>query len=562
MNRRPPSLRRVALLLTLPVLLLAAAGVWVIVAEHRQAGMVLQKQALEVLDAVKEEILHPAVSESIAGLTVTLSAWQQPGGEPPSPSPLYAAFQKAIQAHREGRKDEVLRRLSELRQSVELQQSVTEAGLPLRPLVEHLWLDTGISREVAAHALCYAAVRQPSLLTTRLVEDALPFLAEAAQARWKSRAWSAEELIRAIKERRHPAGWELASEADGTLVCIPVAEVATAVEHTREHRFAFIPAAFGVGVEWRSHSILNASGEILASGSSGAWTFMITLAHPEVALAETARRTRRVAWLLCAVLLVVAAAMWMTFRAFKKQAELSRLQSEFVASVSHELRTPVASIGALAERLESGKAGAEQTAEYHRFIAREGRRLAALVDNVLDFSRIERGSKAYDFDHADLPRLIRETTALLRPAAEEKGLIVTDEIQDVPESHWPSVDAVALRQALVNLLDNAIKFTLAGGAVTVTFAMETAGSDGSVRSVILSVSDTGIGIPAGEQGKIFERFYRVDNGLRRETTGAGIGLSLVKHIVEAHGAKVTVASEPGHGSDFTLHFPPQPNHKS
>jgi len=174
---------------------------------------------------------------------------------------------------------------------------------------------------------------------------------------------------------------------------------------------------------------------------------------------------------------------------------------------------------------------------------------------VLDFSRIERGNKAYDFDHADLPRLIRETTALLRPAAEEKGLTLTEELHDVPESLWPPVDAVALRQALVNLLDNAIKFTPAGGTVTVKFnALD--------RNVLLHVRDTGIGIPGGEQAKIFQRFYRVDNGLRRETTGAGIGLSLVKHIVEAHGAKVTVTSEPGHGAIFTLHFPPQPNHKS
>ena len=284
--------------------------------------------------------------------------------------------------------------------------------------------------------------------------------------------------------------------------------------------------------------------------------------HPDTD--ETSERTGFLKWVIANALLVVAVAMWLTYRAFKKQAELARLQTEFVASVSHELRTPVAGIGALAERLESGKADAAQTAEYHRMIAREGRRLAALVENVLDFSRIERGAKAYDLDHADLPRLVRETAALLRPHAREKGLALLEEIDDVPEHLWPPVDTVALRQALLNLLDNAIKFTPAGGTVTVGFgwdgtdttdATQKTGTDGAMR---LFVKDTGIGIPAVEQARIFEKFYRVDNGLRRETTGAGIGLSIVRHIAEGHGARVGVESEVGKFSVFSFHFPAVP----
>jgi len=204
---------------------------------------------------------------------------------------------------------------------------------------------------------------------------------------------------------------------------------------------------------------------------------------------------------------------------------------------------------------KEGKADAAQTAEYHRFIAREGRRLAALVDNVLDFSRIERGAKGYDFEHADLPRLVSETAALMRPHAEEKGLKLTEEMKEVPETLWPPVDAVAVRQALVNLLDNAIKFTPSGGTVTVKFSAED-------RQVMVFVSDTGIGIPASEHTRIFERFHRVDNGLRRETTGAGIGLSIVKHIVEAHGAKVSVKSEVGKYSVFSIQFSAVPRDAS
>src|SRR5690606_30980800 len=112
----------------------------------------------------------------------------------------------------------------------------------------------------------------------------------------------------------------------------------------------------------------------------------------------------------------------------------------------------------------------------------------------------------------------------------------------------PDVDSSALRQALINLLDNAIKFTPSGGVITVGLSEREGG-------VCLSVGDTGIGIPTIERTRIFERFYRVDNDLRRETTGAGIGLSLVKHIVEAHGGKIDVAGEPGKGTTFSLFLP-------
>jgi signal transduction histidine kinase len=304
---------------------------------------------------------------------------------------------------------------------------------------------------------------------------------------------------------------------------------------------------FGIKITWCGRDAIFARGDELSVRESWPWRVVITLASPGLLASKAAERTAFLTWILAGVVLTVAGAMWVTYRAFRRQAELTRLQSEFVASVSHELRTPVASIGVLAERLEEGRADAVQTAEYHRFIAREGRRLAALVDNVLDFSRIERGAKGYEFEHVDFPRLVSETAALMRPHAEEKGLTLTEDIQEVPEDLWPLVDAVAIRQALVNLLDNAIKFTPSGGTVRVEFSARN-------RHVTIQVSDTGIGIPASEHTRIFERFHRVDNGLRRETTGAGIGLSIVKHIAEAHGARVTVESEAGRSSVFSIQF--------
>jgi len=135
----------------------------------------------------------------------------------------------------------------------------------------------------------------------------------------------------------------------------------------------------------------------------------------------------------------------------------------------------------------------------------------------------------------------------MRPRAEEKGLSLVETIADVPEAHWPAIDALAL----VNLLDNAVKFTPTGGRIELSFSEDHG-------AVVFQVSDTGIGIDARERSRIFERFYRVDNGLTRETTGAGIGLSLVHHIAEAHGARVHVESEPGQFSSFTLRFPAVP----
>jgi two-component system phosphate regulon sensor histidine kinase PhoR len=289
----------------------------------------------------------------------------------------------------------------------------------------------------------------------------------------------------------------------------------------------------------------------MAVEQAGPWRVAITQLSSAWFDRESFHRIRWLGLALLGAGAVTGFSLLMAMRAFKKQQELTKLQSEFVASVSHELRTPVASIGVLAERLEEGKADAGQTTQYHRFIAREGRRLASLVNNVLDFSRIERGARQYDFEPTDLPSLVHETATLLRPAAEEKGLTLTEELQEVPEEQWPQVDAVAIRQALVNLLENAIKFTPSGGKVTVSFGA-------SEGAVVLRVRDTGIGIPKSEHRRIFERFFRVDNGLRRETNGAGIGLSLVKHIAVSHRAKVLVESEVGKYSVFSLRFPKVP----
>lgn len=259
-------------------------------------------------------------------------------------------------------------------------------------------------------------------------------------------------------------------------------------------------------------------------------------------------------------------------RAFEKQQRLTEMKTNFVSSVSHELRAPIASVRLMAEGLERGRfQDAAKQNEYFRFIVQECRRLSSLIENVLDFSRIEQGRKEYEFEPTDLVALIQQTVKLMEPYAGERQIGIEGVIPG--EAVTAEVDGRALQQALVNLLDNAIKHSPNGSTVQLGLAVaqrpasvpstpsqESAewprpGEGASERPILLWVQDHGEGIPPEEHERIFERFYRLGSELRRETQGVGIGLSIVKHIIEAHGGRVTVQSEIGKGSRFTIELP-------
>ncbi len=236
----------------------------------------------------------------------------------------------------------------------------------------------------------------------------------------------------------------------------------------------------------------------------------------------------------------------------------------------------------LAESLERGKIQeAPKQHEYFRFIGQECRRLSSLIENVLDFSRIEQGRKQYDFEPTDLVALTRQTVKLMETYAAEKQVSLNLDLSHLPPETSTlelSMDGRALQQALVNLVDNAIKHSPNGQLVTVSLELSDPVNDSELKSrntghvmttpscsvtrhpslVTLSVEDHGAGIPPEEHERIFERFYRRGSELRRETQGVGIGLSIVKHIVEAHGGKVLVQSAVGQGSRFTIELPVAP----
>jgi signal transduction histidine kinase len=243
---------------------------------------------------------------------------------------------------------------------------------------------------------------------------------------------------------------------------------------------------------------------------------------------------------------VSAGGLLLIHRTLRRERQLNEMKSQFVASVSHELRAPVASIRLMADALEEGRVPPETVKKFHRLISREGARLSTLVGNVLDHARIEQGRRVWKKELCDLSALVKDTLRVMEPLAQEKGIILDSTLSEVEAT----VDAGAIQQALVNLLDNAIKFSPPGSRIDTSLANH----DGSGRWT-LAVRDEGPGIPADEQRQIFERFYRPGDELRRETQGTGIGLSLVKSIVEAHGGEVVVESEPDKGSTFILRIP-------
>ncbi len=226
---------------------------------------------------------------------------------------------------------------------------------------------------------------------------------------------------------------------------------------------------------------------------------------------------------------------------------LSRAKSEFVASVSHELKTPLALIHGYVETLHSNRLrSAEQREDYFRIAEAEVLRLSAMIDRILESSKIEAGIKYYSPELTDVTAVVDETVTHFSYELEKSGVSLS---RDESETHLLArVDPESLSQAVLNLLSNAVKYS--GRDRRILLRVYRSGED-----VAVSVTDSGIGIPKEEQLRIFQKFYRVNSGAAAQRSGAGLGLALVRHFAEAHGGSVAVESEPDRGSTFTILLP-------
>src|SRR5215475_5804243 len=250
----------------------------------------------------------------------------------------------------------------------------------------------------------------------------------------------------------------------------------------------------------------------------------------------------------CISLLLISG-LFFTYRSVNKTMELAKLKSDIVSNVSHELRTPLSLIRLYAETLELGRVpDKDKKLDYYRIIRKESERLTALINNILDFSRIEAGRKEYEFRDTHLPSLVRSTMDAYRYQIQQNGFRYEERItNDLPPVR---VDREAIARSLLNLVNNAIKYSASEKYIAVSLYRNR-------DWVNLEVMDHGIGIPRNEQSKIFDKFYRVCDPLCHENKGSGLGLSLVRHIVDAHGGEVAVESTPGKGSKFTIVLPLQ-----
>lgn len=251
--------------------------------------------------------------------------------------------------------------------------------------------------------------------------------------------------------------------------------------------------------------------------------------------------------LLSVILALMLLGAVLIIRDISRESETTRLKTEFVHTISHELKTPLTLIRLYGETLQrKDDLTREEQKDCYEIITKESERLTHLINNVLDFSRIEMGKKEFDFAKGNLAEVIEDTLEAYRYHLEKKGFVVHKEIaHDLPEMNF---DGDAMASLLINLLSNAMKFSLNEKVVKVKLYTE----DGNV---ILQVTDHGVGISKSDIPKIFQQFYQSENKIISERRGSGLGLTLVKHITEAHQGKVQVESEIGKGSQFSILLP-------
>jgi len=248
---------------------------------------------------------------------------------------------------------------------------------------------------------------------------------------------------------------------------------------------------------------------------------------------------------LLALILIIG--VWIVYRNVKREVELAQIKSDFVSSVSHELRTPLALISMFSETLEMNRVKSdEKRQEYYSIISQEANRLGRIVNTILNFSKMEAGKRKFQFEEKDLNEIVEQMFSNYKFHLKNKNF----QFDFFPGENIPKVktDQEAVSEAIINLIDNAVKYSDDKKEIIIK-----TGTD--YNFAYIEVADKGIGISSEDQKKIFDKFFRVSTGLVHNAKGTGLGLTLVKHIMDAHNGKIRLKSKLGEGSTFILLFP-------
>ena len=434
------------------------------------------------------------------------------------------------------------------------------AGLPLRSLaaLQLLRKETDAARLSELVSLLAGSM---DFMTPLFLEEAerrfkeLQISPPVTLAGWRERwqhAKTEAELLGGLDESK-PAAWQ-----NGYLIEIrpntrewrvsSENAVRTAAAEAMKTPVMNLADGLGIHLSVAGKTVAGQAGFTFSTKDQNGWKTDVILCDENAYEASDIRTRNFITAVISVAGLAALIGLLQSGRAYLRAVELARRQSEFMAAVSHEMRTPLAAMGLLAENLESGVADrAGQREEHTKLIREECARLGGLVDNVLAFTR---DGKSEPLEAFDVAAMIADAASLVKPLCARRNIDFEIQVADFPEA--PHGDAAALRRALLNLLDNALKHTPAGGKVTCLSRPldETRWS--------IEVTDSGPGIPAAERNRIFEAFYRIGDELRRSTPGTGLGLALVKRTAEAHGGSVSVDDAPDGGSRFTLTLPLQP----
>lgn len=296
---------------------------------------------------------------------------------------------------------------------------------------------------------------------------------------------------------------------------------------------------------WKRPFVATEIGEVLPH-----WEVAAYLVNPD-AIKQTAQTVRLTLGLLIALLLIaMVVGSWLIVNDLNRQVTLARQKTDFVSNVSHELKTPLTSIRMFSELLADGRVSdiAKQRSYLH-IISAETARLTRLINNVLDFARLERGEKKYDFKNCDLVTVVRDTAESYRPHLENNGFTLDSHLSSTPLHVRGDTDALA--QIVVNLLSNAEKYSNHNKQIEI----RTERHDSPLPYAEVRVMDRGLGVPPSCEEKIFEKFYRAHDSLASGIQGSGLGLTLARQIARAHGGDVVYQAREGGGSCFALRLP-------